>query len=50
MNPLPRTMVVMGVSGCGKSLIGSQLAQAIGADFEDGDDFHPVSNLSLIHI
>lgn len=34
----------MGVSGSGKSLIGGKLAEALGADFEDGDDFHPPAN------
>ncbi|WP_411730953.1 gluconokinase [Paeniglutamicibacter sp.] len=37
-------MVVMGVSGCGKSTVGNMLAQAIGSTFIDGDDLHPVSN------
>ena len=41
---LPRTLIVMGVSGCGKSLIGAKLAKAIDALFEDADDFHPASN------
>ncbi len=44
MSRLPRTIVVMGVSGCGKSLIGSMLAQQLDAVFEDADDFHPASN------
>ena len=30
----------MGVSGCGKSTLGVMLAQALGADFLEGDDFH----------
>jgi gluconokinase len=44
MNPGPRTFVVMGVSGCGKSLIGSMLARRLDGVFEDADDFHPASN------
>lgn len=47
MNPSPfsvRTLIVMGVSGSGKSLIGEKLAQALGGVFEDADDFHPASN------
>ena len=44
MSTTPRTIVVMGVSGCGKSLIGSTLAQRLGAAFEDADDLHPASN------
>jgi len=38
-------MVVMGVSGCGKSLIGSQLAKALGINFFDGDDYHSTENI-----
>jgi carbohydrate kinase (thermoresistant glucokinase family) len=37
-------LVVMGVSGCGKSSVGELLAQKIGAVFIDGDDLHPASN------
>jgi carbohydrate kinase (thermoresistant glucokinase family) len=37
-------LVVMGVSGCGKSSVGKALAQKIGAKFIDGDDLHPESN------
>lgn len=37
-------IVVMGVSGCGKSSVGKALAQKIGANFIDGDDLHPESN------
>jgi len=39
-----RTLVVMGVAGSGKSLIGKLLADRLGALFEDGDDFHPPAN------
>jgi gluconokinase len=37
--------IIMGVSGCGKSLIGAKLAQVLGGVFEDADDFHPRSNI-----
>jgi carbohydrate kinase (thermoresistant glucokinase family) len=37
-------IIVMGVSGCGKSSIAEALAQSIGAPFLDGDDFHPAAN------
>ncbi len=33
-------LVVMGVSGCGKTTVGLRLAKMCGADFADGDDFH----------
>ncbi|HEX5091528.1 MAG TPA: gluconokinase [Burkholderiales bacterium] len=39
-------VVVMGVSGCGKSTVGALLAQALGAEFLDGDDFHPPENVA----
>lgn len=38
--------VVMGVSGCGKSLIGHRFATAIGAPFIDGDSLHPPANIA----
>jgi len=38
-------IVVMGVSGCGKSLIGSQLAKALQINFFDGDDYHSAHNI-----
>ncbi len=37
-------IVVMGVSGCGKSSVGLALAGALGARFIDGDDLHPEAN------
>lgn len=40
------SIVVMGVSGCGKSLIGEQLAQALQLPFFDADDFHSPDNVS----
>ncbi|MDH5880829.1 gluconokinase [Vibrio sp. S/42/10] len=40
-----KKILVMGVSGCGKSLIGSRIAEALTLQFFDGDDFHPQSNV-----
>jgi len=39
-------VVVMGVSGCGKSTVGAALAQALGWPFLDADDFHPPQNVA----
>lgn len=38
-------IVLMGVSGCGKSTIGVRLARKLERDFLEGDTFHPVSNV-----
>ncbi len=38
-------IVIMGVSGSGKSTVGRALARAIGGRFHDADDFHPPSNV-----
>jgi gluconokinase len=39
-------VVVMGVSGAGKSTVGAALATRLGWDFVDGDDLHPQTNLA----
>jgi gluconokinase len=38
-------IVVMGVSGSGKSTVGAALAQRLRVPFADADDFHPQSNI-----
>ena len=38
-------IILMGVSGSGKTLIGKLLAEDLGWTFYDGDDFHPSSNI-----
>ena len=38
-------IIVMGVSGCGKSSVGKLLAEKLGWDFYDADDFHPPVNV-----
>ena len=45
---VPRTLILMGVSGCGKTLIGQMLAPRLGGLFEDADDFHPAANKARI--
>ena len=42
----PCALVVMGVSGSGKSTIADKLAARLGWDFEDGDKFHPAGNVA----
>jgi gluconokinase len=41
-----RFFIIMGVSGCGKTTIGRMLAQQLGWDFFDADDFHPPANIA----
>ena len=38
--------IIMGVSGCGKSTIARLLAEKLGWDFLDADDFHSPENIS----
>jgi gluconokinase len=40
-----RFFIIMGVSGCGKTAVGKTLAQQLGWDFFDADDFHPPANI-----
>jgi len=37
-------IVVMGVTGCGKTTVGIALAEALGIEFIDSDDLHSESN------
>ena len=39
-------IVVMGVSGCGKTTVGRMLGEALGWPFFDADDFHPEANVA----
>lgn len=39
-------VVVMGVSGSGKSTVGAALAQRLRVPFADADDFHPAANIA----
>jgi len=39
-------VILVGVTGCGKTTIGAMLAEACGWDFHDADDFHPAENVA----
>src|SRR5690348_8839015 len=41
----PAIVVVMGVSGSGKSTVAAMLAAALGCQFQEGDDLHPPENV-----
>jgi len=42
----PDVIIVMGVAGSGKTVIGRLLAEALHADFVDADDFHLPENVA----
>jgi len=44
----PHLIVIMGVSGCGKSSVGRPLANALGLPFFEGDELHPPRNVALM--
>ncbi|MEH0579276.1 MULTISPECIES: gluconokinase [Streptomyces] len=44
MTPAPTVVVVMGVSGSGKSTVGLLLAQRLMVPFLEADDVHPAAN------
>jgi carbohydrate kinase (thermoresistant glucokinase family) len=45
----PPILVVMGVSGSGKTTVARPLAAALGWAFEEGDDLHPAANVAKMH-
>ncbi|MBP7003353.1 gluconokinase [Amaricoccus sp.] len=46
MSDGPQHVVVMGVSGSGKTTVGALLAEALGWRFIEGDAFHPEANVA----
>ncbi len=42
------TLVVMGVSGVGKTTVGQALAERLGRPFLDADDLHPAANVAAM--
>lgn len=45
---MARIIIIMGVSGCGKTTIGKLLSSKLGLQFCDADDFHPISNINKL--
>ncbi|MEM9062555.1 MAG: gluconokinase [Pseudomonadota bacterium] len=45
-NAIPARLIVMGVTGCGKTTVGALLAGRLDAVFLDGDDYHPEENVA----
>ncbi|MBP9047066.1 MAG: gluconokinase [Tabrizicola sp.] len=43
---MTRRIVIMGVSGCGKSTVGAALSDALGIPYREGDDLHPPANIA----
>jgi gluconokinase len=41
----PLHLVVMGVAGCGKSIVAEQLSERLALPLVEGDDFHPASDI-----
>ena len=41
-------LIIMGVSGCGKSTVGERLAHRLGLSFLEGDALHPPRNVALM--
>lgn len=42
---MKHAIIVMGVSGCGKSTVGAELAEELGIPFQEGDRLHPKANV-----
>jgi gluconokinase len=42
---MTKAIALMGVSGCGKTAVGTHLSDILGWPFFDGDDFHPEGNI-----
>ncbi len=42
----PDFLIVMGVTGSGKTIVGEMLAECLGWRFLEGDDLHPAANIA----
>jgi gluconokinase len=49
LSTLPTALIVMGVSGCGKSTVGEGLGKRLAWPFRDGDSFHSPANVAKMH-
>lgn len=49
LSSLPSALIIMGVSGCGKSTVGEGLGERLGWPFRDGDSFHSPANVAKMH-
>ncbi|QXQ11341.1 gluconokinase [Paeniglutamicibacter sp. Y32M11] len=47
--PEPQVLVLMGVSGCGKTTVAALLAGRLGWEYEEGDGLHPAENVAKMH-
>jgi ribose 5-phosphate isomerase A len=45
----PPILVIMGISGAGKSTVAEKLAERLGWPFEEGDELHPEINIAKMH-
>lgn len=43
-------LVLMGVSGCGKTTVGKALAARLGWSYQEGDNFHPAANVAKMQV
>jgi gluconokinase len=50
MNSNAMVVIVMGVTGAGKTTVGRALAEALGWEFQDGDDLHSEENKRKMHL
>jgi gluconokinase len=47
--PGTTSIVVMGVSGSGKTSVAEELARRLGWEYIEGDDLHPAANVAKMH-